>query len=821
MSRYRIRSAFGLAAILGLALLAAPAPAWAHRPATLTHASFAGLTEIVASANADLTGVTADDVVVTKPDGTVVPPTKITHVAAGPGTLTVDLTADQFARVTSTGTTIAIRDGRSRGKSRPVPVLRPGEPASNGHILGSSQWTDEGWSTSYTDPTFYDPTTGQTGLYRFEDIRPDQDANGKPVAWKNGDVKTPAHKSMRMLVLYVQFPDRLAANSPAPYQTMQPYQDYIAPSAQFFDTASYGQFQLSFVSPQISDGLGWIMMDQNASAYTWDAQTHNMFAYAREAFQHAYDNWGIKADDYDEALIMPARGTSGLFNGPGNINRDPTDGEQTNTNQVAYVDHDGKPHYVSTVLTAGNDMFNWGYRWLNHEAGHTIGFPDLYMYSPTKVAGVNVNQFFWVGGWDIMGNIGGHSNDYLGFQKWKVGWLRDDQVDVVSQDSTTVHHISPIETPGGSKMVVIRTGVSTAYAVEFRTKLGVNGLDNRGKYQGMLLYRLDASQWEQQDVNENLQIISKQYYNDPAVGGSQNLTGVWRPITNSLSGLDTEGALWQPGDVFQDPKTGVRIDFGDVSDYLASDPANSPYTADDTATLTVEKTGDSALNYPVTLSNARAEAPNKITFDTSTELQRRITDSNSINNGDYTYVREESRLTPADLVVKQGTRTIPASKIEAVDVEPTSVTLTFQPGTFKHPSDTAGLTISTKAYYYYAASKPVAVPYRFTGFAPPLANPRNWSKAKAGSTIPVKFGLTGDHGLGVLAPGYPQAQPVACGTGTPTGTASTTAGTLHYDARADRYTFSWRTDRKPATSCVRLDLRLIDGTTHSAYVRFS
>ncbi len=192
----------------------------------------------------------------------------------------------------------------------------------------------------------------------------------------------------------------------------------------------------------------------------------------------AYDQLGIKVDDYDEVLIMPARGSSGLADGPGNINRDPTDGEQTNTNQPAYVDHDGRTHYVSTVITAGNDMFSWGYRWINHEFGHTVGLPDLYSYS-TTIGGTRVNQFFWVGGWDIMGNIGGHANDYAGYQKYKLRWLRDDQVDVVSQPGTSTHAITPVDTPGGSKLVVIRTGVSTAYVAELRTKLGVDGLDNR------------------------------------------------------------------------------------------------------------------------------------------------------------------------------------------------------------------------------------------------------------------------------------------------------------------------------------------------------
>jgi M6 family metalloprotease-like protein len=697
-----LRHVLVVAAVL-VGVTAAPAAASPNRPVTLTDATFAGLTEITAASNSDLTGLAATDVVITKPDGNTVPAGKITRVVGRPGRMTVDIAADQFARITSTGTTIAVRAFRGLRPSPAVTVQRTGEPADNGHILGSSQWTDNGWSTSFTDPKFYDPATGQAGLYRFENIHPDQDVDGSPVAWNNGAVTTPAHKSMRMLVLFVQFSDRLAASSPAPYQTMQPYLDYIAPAAQWFDTSSYRQFQLSFAAPQVDRGLDWITMDKPASAYTWDAQTHNMFAYAREAFQHAYDNWGIQADDYDMALIMPARGTSGLFNGPGNINRDPTDGEQTNTNQVAYVDHAGQPHHVSTVLTAGNDMFNWGYRWLNHEAGHTIGFPDLYMYAPTQVEGVKVNQFFWVGGWDIMGNIGGHSNDYVGLQKWKVGWLRDDQVDVVSRAGATEHRISPIETPGGSKIVVIRTGVSTAYVAEFRTKLGVNGLDGRGKYQGVLLYRLDASKWEQRDVGYDLQIISKQYYDDPAVGGSQNLTGVWRPVNNSLAGLDTEGALWQPGDVFQDPATGVRIDFGHISHYLAGDPADSPYTPDDVASITVHKADDSPLNYPVVLSNATLSSPSTVSFDTSMELQRRILDSNSINNGHYTYVREGSRLTPDDVVVRKGSRVVPADQITGVDVEPTGVTLTFRPGTFSRPSDRAGLSVATKAFFYFAA----------------------------------------------------------------------------------------------------------------------
>ena len=50
-------------------------------------------------------------------------------------------------------------------------------------------------------------------------------------------------------------------------------------------------------------------------------------------------------------------------------------------------------------------------------------------------------------------------------------------------------------------------------------------------------------------------------------------------MSTSLAGLDSQNALWGPGDTFADPATGVRIDFGDITHRNAADPANSPYTA--------------------------------------------------------------------------------------------------------------------------------------------------------------------------------------------------------------------------------------------------
>ena len=693
---------------LVIAALALAVSAPAARAATLTNAHFDGLTRIVATSD-----VPVDSVTITTPAG----PATARAIHNDGNTVTVDLDAGVFGRTTSAATTIAAGGAA-------VPVSNPGEPIANAHILGSSQWVDSGWSTSYTDLS--------QPLYRFTDSTPND-----PVPWNNGNVSVPDKRSRTMLVLFVQFPNRLAANSPDPYKTMQPYLDFVKPAADWWKTSSYGQFEMNFVAPQVTNNQGWLMMSKNANLYNWDGATHNMYAYAREAWQLAYDTYGIKADDYDETLIIPARGSSGLPNGPAHINRDPTDNVDPNTNQVAYVDHDGNPHYVSTGVLSGNDMYSWGYRWLNHEGGHTLGLPDLYIYSPTRVNNVNVNQFFYVGGWSVMGNISGHSNDYLGWHKYKLRWIRDDQVNVLSQPGTASFRLSPVETPGGSKLAVIRTGLTTAYVVEFRTKLGTNALDNRGRYQGMLLYRVDTSRFEQKDVNPSLQVISKQYYNDPAVGGSKNLTGVWRPITNSISGLDSQNALWAPGDTFSDPATGVTINFGAIDDYLASNPSASPYTANDTAALTVVKTLPGALSQPVALSDARLVELNKLTVKTSVELQRRILNANAIYGGADTYIREESRVRPQDIVVTKGDgTTVPVVSVDKVN--PDSLEVTVQP--LAGAADAAGLKVATKAFYYYAAGAAVPV-VSYVG--------------DVGATVPATLALTlgPAANFGALTPG--------------------------------------------------------------------
>lgn len=119
-----------------------------------------------------------------------------------------------------------------------------------------------------------------------------------------------------------------------------------------------------------------------------------------------------------------------------------------------------------------------------------------------------------------------------------------------------------------------------------------------------------------------------------------------------------------------------------------------------------------------------------------------------------------------------------------------------------------------------AAPAPV---FAWTGFFSPV-DMGTLNVAKAGSAIPVKFSLGGDHGLAIVAAGYPKALPITCEANQPVDqieqTVTAGASALTYDAVSGRYTYVWKTDRS-WRGCMRLALKLTDGSEHTADFNFT
>lgn len=114
-----------------------------------------------------------------------------------------------------------------------------------------------------------------------------------------------------------------------------------------------------------------------------------------------------------------------------------------------------------------------------------------------------------------------------------------------------------------------------------------------------------------------------------------------------------------------------------------------------------------------------------------------------------------------------------------------------------------------------------SVVYDFRGFFQPVDMDKV-NVAKAGSSIPIKFGLGGFQGMDVIQAGWP--------TFTITGSTQSgdvieetvTAGgsSLSYDPVADQYVYVWKTDKAWAGRSGTFTLMLADGTEHTATFSF-
>lgn len=110
--------------------------------------------------------------------------------------------------------------------------------------------------------------------------------------------------------------------------------------------------------------------------------------------------------------------------------------------------------------------------------------------------------------------------------------------------------------------------------------------------------------------------------------------------------------------------------------------------------------------------------------------------------------------------------------------------------------------------------------YDFSGFFSPVDDPPVVNSAKAGSAIPIRFGLGGDRGLVVLAAGYPRSVGVACDPTDPVDAIEETVSSpsigLTYQAGTASYQYVWKSDRAWAGTCRQITIKLRDGSIHQA-----
>ena len=122
------------------------------------------------------------------------------------------------------------------------------------------------------------------------------------------------------------------------------------------------------------------------------------------------------------------------------------------------------------------------------------------------------------------------------------------------------------------------------------------------------------------------------------------------------------------------------------------------------------------------------------------------------------------------------------------------------------------------------ATRTYRVVWPFSGFFAPVDNLPVVNIVKAGNSVPIKFGLGGNRGLDIFAPGSPSSLRVGCSSSQPETPLEQIDGSgasgLSYDATTERYHYVWKTSKSWAGTCRQLIVTLVDGTSHTASFRF-
>ncbi|MFJ6408826.1 M6 family metalloprotease domain-containing protein [Streptomyces hydrogenans] len=382
-------------------------------------------------------------------------------------------------------------------------------------VLASASTTLPGPAPASAGPVAAAPDTTRLGPCRISTTLGVQMSEGLPTApgyaRSTGDV--------RALTLMVDFPDARGEGT-----AMSRFREFFPQTADWFRVSSYGRLQYRAETP-IPD---WLRMPRPFSSYGIERGAPyepGYRSFVEDIVKAADPKVDFSAYDLVNVLVTPNAGPSALdtvlsVTFSGNDDAPYADGVPlANTSFVYSRQDDGSGTYAQT-----------GYRVLPHENGHVFGLPDLY----TADGGGTV------GHWDIMSEDWGANNDLLGWHKWKLGWLDNDQIRCASVTGTSEHLLTPLAVAGGPKLVFVPLSDTTGYAVEVRTR---EGNDESVCEPGVLVYRVES------DVDTG--------HGPVTVADSDRTSGgcTRRPNVHA----ELSDAPFRPGETFTDRTNGIRI----------------------------------------------------------------------------------------------------------------------------------------------------------------------------------------------------------------------------------------------------------------------
>jgi M6 family metalloprotease-like protein len=324
--------------------------------------------------------------------------------------------------------------------------------------------------------------------------------------------KLPSVGQVKTIVLFADFEDLPAHQAPEEVFSQ------ISPNAEaFYSAISYGKMVYT-LEPYFT----WLRLSRPSMHYGEGIRSYDgHLQFIQEAVNLADSD--VDFSTADSVLVMVPPEAAAVPYGPA-FGANPNEGYRA----------DGK--VFSNGVTSGADLADWGFLWLNHETGHTMGLPDLYGYQADSSNYDDIHRY--VGGFSLMGFIEGKAPEYFAFERWQLGWLDDDQI-YCQLNGERILPLTAIETPGGLKAVMVPLSEKKVVVVESRRAAGY---DANLEKEGALVYTVDTSLGS----GEGTLVIYPMLENDPyryqsplAVGETVTLEGVTVTVLDATLQGDT------------------------------------------------------------------------------------------------------------------------------------------------------------------------------------------------------------------------------------------------------------------------------------------
>jgi hypothetical protein len=314
------------------------------------------------------------------------------------------------------------------------------------------------------------PNSGLTSLEvcKTIDKTPDYGQNGL-VMHKNGFPRpigsVSGKKSAKILVIPLSFTDLPFRKEK--YQRVQLFtsdldtlNETIPLVKESFKKLSAGRFDITI--DVLPESEWWRINSDNPLSGLWGVDN---FGKIREVIDTNKKDFNF--DGYDTYAFITGFGVQGQA-GLGSA-------------QAAfYFTHkSAKTGSFNALLLAGG--FNNPTLWV-HELGHSLyGFEDLYLFNEaqSQTSGtLGKSDMNVPNKWDLMADSS--RGIFLEWNRFLMGWIYDSEVRCLSDQSTSVHYLSDIDTTTDPKLLTINLAPGVTLAAEVRNAAGVD--------KGLLLY---------------------------------------------------------------------------------------------------------------------------------------------------------------------------------------------------------------------------------------------------------------------------------------------------------------------------------------------